>query len=45
MNKVQKIIFILSLVATAGIMYTIVTIKNIPELFDFNLEEEDYDEC
>jgi hypothetical protein len=45
MNKIKKIIFILSLTAAAGITYTIVALKNIPETFDWNLEEdadEDY---
>ena len=45
MNKIKRIIFILSLVAAAGITYTIVALKNIPESFDWNLEEdanEDY---
>jgi hypothetical protein len=45
MNKIKKIIFILSLMAAAGITYTIVALKNIPESFDWNLEEdadEDY---
>ncbi len=45
MNKIKKIIFILSLAAAAGITYTIVALKNIPETFDWNLEEdtdEDY---
>ena len=45
MNKIKRLIFILSLAAAAGITYTIVTLKNIPESFDWNLEEdadEDY---
>jgi hypothetical protein len=45
MNKIKKIIFILSLAAAAGITYTIVALKNISETFDWNLEEdtdEDY---
>jgi hypothetical protein len=45
MNKIKKIIFILSLMAAAGITYTIVALKNIPESFDWNLkedEDEDY---
>lgn len=40
MSKIKKIIFILSLMATAGITYTIITLKNIPEIFDWNLDEE-----
>ena len=45
MNKIKRIIFILSLAVAAGITYTIVALKNIPESFDWNLEEdkdEDY---
>jgi hypothetical protein len=44
-NKIKRIIFILSLAVAAGITYTIVALKNIPESFDWNLEEdkdEDY---
>ena len=40
MNKIKKIIFILSLMAAAGITYTIIALKNIPETFDWNLEED-----
>ena len=39
-NKIKKIIFIFSLAAAAGITYTIVALKNIPEAFDWNLEED-----
>ena len=45
MNKIKKIVFILSLAAAAGITYTIIALKNIPEIFDWDLEEnpdEDY---
>jgi hypothetical protein len=45
MNKIKKIVFILSLAAAAGITYTIIALKNIPEMFDWDLEEdsdEDY---
>ena len=41
MNKIKKAIFILSLVAAAGLTYTIVMLKNIPESFDWNLEEDE----
>ena len=41
MNKIKRIIFILSLAAAAGITYAIVALKNIPESFDWNLEEDD----
>ncbi len=41
MNKIKKIMFILSLAAAAGLTYTIVALKNIPEAFDWNLEEDE----
>jgi hypothetical protein len=41
MNRIKNIIFILSLMAAAGLTYTIVTLKNIPEAFDWNLEEDE----
>jgi hypothetical protein len=41
MNSIKRIIFILSLAAVAGITYTIVALKNIPEAFDWNLEEDE----
>jgi len=39
MNKIKKIIFIMSLAAVAGITYTIVALKNIPESFDWDEDE------
>jgi hypothetical protein len=39
MNKIKKIIFIMSLAAAAGITYTIVALKNIPESFDWDEDE------
>ncbi len=39
MNKIKKILFILSLAAAAGITYTIVALKNIPESFDWDEDE------
>jgi hypothetical protein len=41
MNKIRNIVFILSLAAAAGLTYAIVTLKNIPEAFDWNLEEDE----
>jgi hypothetical protein len=41
MNSIKKIIFILSLMAAAGLTYTIVALKNIPESFDWNVEEDE----
>ena len=40
MNKIKKIIFILSLMAAAGLTYTIVALKNIPESFDWEDDDE-----
>ena len=39
MNKIKKILFILSLAAAAGITYTIVALKNIPESFEWDEDE------
>ena len=39
MNKIKKILFILSLAAAAGITSTIVALKNIPESFDWDEDE------
>jgi hypothetical protein len=40
-NRIKKFIFIISLFAAAGLTYTIVALKNIPEAFDWNLEEDE----
>jgi hypothetical protein len=40
MSKIKKIVFLISMFGAVGIMYTILILKNIPETFDFNLEEE-----
>lgn len=45
MNKIKKIIFVLSLATAAGITYAIVALKNIPEAFDWNLEEDVDEDC
>jgi hypothetical protein len=42
MNKAKKIIFMLSLMAAAGLTWTIITLKNIPEAFDWEAEDENY---
>ena len=39
MNKIKKIIFIMTLAAAAGIPYAIVALKNIPESFDWDDDE------
>jgi hypothetical protein len=40
MNKVKKFIFILSLALAAGLTYTIAILKNIPESFDWDDEDD-----
>jgi hypothetical protein len=40
MNKIKKIVFIVSLLATAGITYTIATLKNMPESFDWDDQDD-----
>ncbi len=40
MSKIKKIIFILSLMATAGLTFTIISLKNIPESFDWEDEDD-----
>jgi hypothetical protein len=40
MNKIKKIIFMLSLMAAAGLFYTIAILKNIPESFDWEDEDD-----
>ncbi len=43
MKKIKYIIFIASLVAGAGLTYAIITLKNLPDAFDWNLEEDEDD--
>ena len=45
MSKIKKIMLVLSLLATTGIGYTIFTLRNIPEIFDWNLEEDVDEDC
>jgi hypothetical protein len=40
MNKIKKIIFIVSLAAAAGITYTLLILKNIPESFDWDDQDD-----
>jgi hypothetical protein len=40
MNKIKKIIFIVYLAAAAGITYTLLMLKNIPESFDWDNEDD-----
>lgn len=40
MSHIKKFIFMVSLFAAAGLTYTIITLKNIPESFDWEEDEE-----
>ena len=40
MKKIKNIIFLLSLIAAAGLTYTIVMLKYIPESFDWEEDDE-----
>jgi hypothetical protein len=40
MKKIKNILFVMSLVAAAGLTYTVVTLKNLPETFDWDTEED-----
>lgn len=40
MKKIKKIIFILLLAAAAGLTYTVAMLKNIPESFDWDDEDD-----
>jgi hypothetical protein len=41
MNKIRKTILVILLSAAVGITYTTILLKNIPESFDWNLEEDE----
>jgi len=41
MKKIKYFMFVLSLVTAAGFVTAISALKNIPESFDWNLEEEE----
>jgi hypothetical protein len=40
MKKIKYFVFVLSLIAAAGITYTIATLKNLPDTFDWEDEYE-----
>jgi len=40
MKKIKYILFLMSLFAAAGLTYTIVMLKNIPESFDWESDDE-----
>jgi hypothetical protein len=40
MKKIKYALFVASLVAAAGLTYTIVALKNMPETFDWEEDDE-----
>jgi hypothetical protein len=40
MKKIKRILFLMSLFAALGLTYTIITLKNIPESFDWENDDE-----
>ena len=40
MKKIKHVLFLISLVAAEGLTWTIITLKNIPEAFDWELDDE-----
>jgi hypothetical protein len=40
MKKIKYILFLMSLMAAAGLTYTVVMLKNIPESFDWEADDE-----
>jgi len=41
MKKIKYLIFLMSLTAAAGLTYTIITLKNITEAFDWEADENE----
>jgi hypothetical protein len=44
MNRIKYVFFLMSLIAAAGLTYTLVTLKNIPDSFDWDLTDEENNE-
>lgn len=44
MNRIKTLFILVSLVAAAGLSYTILAIKNFPEVFDWDLDDEEENE-
>jgi hypothetical protein len=44
MKKIKYFMFVLSLVTAVGLVTAISALKNIPESFDWSLEEDEDDE-
>ena len=40
MKKIKYVLFLMSLMAAAGLTYTVVMLKNIPEYFDWEADDE-----
>jgi len=40
-NKIKIIVFIFFLFFTAGLVHAIVALNNMPDMFDWNLEEDE----
>lgn len=40
MNKIKTIFLLLFIILSAGIVHAIFVLKNIPEAFDWDIEEE-----
>lgn len=41
MKKIKYLFFIMSLFAAAGITWTVITLKDIPEAFDWEVDEHE----
>ena len=44
MKNIKKLVIMLSLFSAAGLTYTVVTLKNMPNILDWSLDEEHEDE-
>jgi hypothetical protein len=40
MNKIKKALFIFAIVGSVGISYALYTLKNLPETFDWDEDDE-----
>jgi hypothetical protein len=44
MKNIKRLVMLLSLFSAAGITYTIVALKNMPNILDWSMDEGDEDE-
>jgi hypothetical protein len=44
MKNIKKLVMVLSLFSAAGLTYTIVALKNMPNILEWSLNEGDEDE-